>query len=82
MVRLSLLKTSTSPVDILVMAHNLLLPLEPACHLHKFIFVICSTVNILCIINVKSFGVLSIIIICCTQYHNHDRVVASGVKFW
>jgi hypothetical protein len=60
------LKTHTSPVDILVMVHNLLHLLKPACHLHKFILVICRMISVLHIINVKSFSVLSIIIICCS----------------
>jgi hypothetical protein len=64
------------------MAHNLLLALEPLHHLHKFIFVICSTVSILREINVKSFGILSIIVVHCTKHHNHGRIVASGMQFW
>ena len=44
--------TSQSPCDELLVTHHLFFSLQPHGHLHKFIFAICSTIRILCEVNV------------------------------
>ena len=60
--------------------HDLLLMLEPFCHLDKLIFVIRCLVSILCKVNVKPFSCLCIIIIGCSKKFNCMGIVDKKMK--
>ena len=54
--------------------------LKPFCHLNKLVFVIGHLVSILCIVNMKPFTCLCIIIIGCSKKFNCLRVVDKKMK--
>lgn len=63
------------------MTKDLLLVLQPVCHLGKLILAICSLVGILCEINVKSFSVCSVEVVSCAIEPDEHHIVLYKMEF-
>lgn len=58
------------PFNILLMAEDLLLLLQPDCHLDELLFLVTSVIGVLCKVNVQAFQILSVIVVYCPEQLN------------
>ena len=64
------------------MANDLLLPFQPQCHLSKLILEVGGFVRIFRKVNMKSLGVLRVVVVGCAVVPNRLRIVLHGMEFW
>ena len=64
------------------MSMNFFPSFQPDCHLCILVSVICCPVSILRQVDVKSFCILSVVVIGCPEHFDGVDVVSEGVEFW
>src|SRR5712691_2561479 len=69
------------PFHVLHMALDLLMSFEPECHLRILVPVVGGLVRVFGKVNVQSFSVLHVIVVCCTKDSDKVGVVCQEVEF-
>ena len=70
-----------APFDVLLVSLNLLLSLEPHCHLRVLILFVGSGIRVFGIINVQLFSVLSIEVVSGAKKGNEVDIMAQKMEF-
>lgn len=62
------------------MSKDLLLVLQPPCHLHKLILMVVGTISILCKVNMETLCMLCVEVVCCPKEFDQLCIMACKVK--